>query len=154
MMFLMAKTTGSPLGQLEDTLDVYFGQKAPALPKGAKDAIVNFAPWITLLLLLLSLPAVLALLGIGAILSPFSYLGGYSAGTTYTISLVLLAISVVLEALAIPGLFKKSKAGWNFVFYSSLVSIVSSLIGMQLFNMVIGAAISFYILFQVRSYYK
>jgi len=65
-----------------------------------------------------------------------------------------LAISVVLEFLAVPGLFKKTRQGWNFVYYSALVSVLYSLVSFNLGGLIIGALISFYILFQVRTYYK
>lgn len=149
-----SKSSSSPLSQLEENLDLYFGQKAPALPTGAKEAIVNFAPWITVVMLFVSLPPVLAILGIGSIMAPFSFLGGVNAGYSYMLSLIFLALSMVLEALAIPGLFKKTKAGWNFVFYSTLVNILSNLVHYQFMNLVIGGLISFYLLFQVKSYYK
>ena len=144
----------SPLTQLEENLDLYFGKKAPALPTSAKEAIVNFAPWVTLILIIMSLPAVLAILGIGSILAPFSFLGGANAGFTYMLSLIFLAVSVLFEALAIPGLFKKSKKGWNFVFYSTLVGILSNVVSMNVGNLILGALIPLYILFQIKSYYK
>lgn len=138
---------------LTDTLELYLVKKAPALPPGAKEVIVKFAPWITLILLVLALPAVLALIGLGTVLAPFAYMGGVSAGTGFTLSLVILAISVVLEALAIPGLFKRTKQGWNLVFYSTLLSLVSSLVSYNIVGGLISALIGLYILFQVRSYY-
>lgn len=150
----MATSNSSPLAQLEETLDLYFGKKAPALPANVKEVIVKFAPWITLVLVVMSLPAVLALLGIGALLTPLSYLGGANSGFSYMLSLIFLAVSVLLEALSIPGLFKRTKQGWNFVFYSSLVSILSNVVNFNLSSLVIGTLVSFYFLFQIKSYYK
>lgn len=150
----MANSNVSPLTQLEETLDLYFGKKAPALPTAWKEVIVKFAPWLTLFFLILSLPALLAVFGIGALLSPFSFLGGANGGVTYLVSMVLLAVSVVLEALAVPGLFKRSKSGWKFIFYSTLVSLLSNVVSFNLGGIVIGGLISFYILFQIKSYYK
>lgn len=154
IIVLMAKTNGSPLVQLEETLDLYFGKKAPALPSSVKEIIVNFAPWITLIMVVVSLPAVLALLGIGSLLAPFSFMNGANSGFAYMLSLIFLAASVLFEALAIPGLFKKSRQGWNFVFYSTLVGILSNLVNFNLSSLIIGGLISFYFLFQIKSYYK
>lgn len=144
----------SGVNQLESTLEEYLVKKAPALPENVKELIVKFAPYITLIMLIMALPAVLVLFGIGALLTPFSYMGGVNAGMTYTVSMVVLAVSLVLEALAIPGLFKRTKQGWNLVFYSALVSAVSSLVSFNIVNLVIGTLISLYFLFQVKSYYK
>ena len=155
MMEKMAKTpSASPLAQLETALNIYFGEKAPSLPANWKEFIVKIAPWITLVILLLSLPAVLALLGIGALLTPVSYMGGPTFGMTYTISLVFLAITIILEALALPGLFKKTRQGWNFVFYSTLVSIIGNIIYFNIGGIILGTIIPLYFLFQIRSYYK
>ncbi len=142
------------LTSLEDMLNEYFGKKAPALPDNVKESIVKFAPWLTLIVLIISLPAVLVLFGIGAVFMPFAYMGGVHMGTTYTLSLIILAVSLVLEALAIGPLMKRSKKGWNLVFYSTLISLVSSLVAFQIVNLIVGALVSFYILFQIRSYYK
>ena len=142
------------LKSLEGTLDLYFGQKAPAMPTNIKELIVNLAPWLTLILGLLSLPAILFVFGLGTLFAPFSFLGGVRAGFNYSLSMIVLAISVVLEFLAVPGLFKKTRQGWNFVYYSALVSVLYSLVSFNLGGLIIGALISFYILFQVRTYYK
>lgn len=146
--------SSSPLNQLESTLDLYLGQKAPALPANWKEVLVKVAPWVVLVLLVLSLPAVLALLGIGALLSPLSFAaGGAMGGATYMLSMVLLIISLVLEALAIPGLFKKSRQGWTFLYYSTLVSIVSSLVSFNVIGGLLFSLISLYLLFQVKNLY-
>jgi len=59
----MNNTAAAPTG-LEDTLDLYFGQKAPPMPANVKELLVRFAPWVTLVLLLITLPAVLIALGL------------------------------------------------------------------------------------------
>lgn len=142
------------LNQLEDTLDEYLIKKAPELPTGVKEFIVQFGPWITLILLILAAPALLALLGIGAILTPFSFVGGVGAGFSYIITIVFSIVIIVLEAMAIPGLFSRSRKGWNLLYYSTLLSGLQSLLTMNLFGLVIGTLISLYLLFQVKSYYK
>src|SRR3990167_11475335 len=96
----------SYLQQLEDLLHEYLVKKAPALPGNIKEAIVNFAPWITLVILILTLPLVLAVFGLGAFFAPFSFLGGITAGTNYLLTILFSGVQLVLEAMAIPGLFK------------------------------------------------
>lgn len=148
------KDLKSSLNQLEVTLEEYFVKKAPTIPENIKEIIVNFAPWITLVILIITLPAVLFVFGLGTLLAPFSFLGGIQAGFSYTLSMIVLAISLVLEALAIPGLFKRSKGGWNLVFYASIINAVSNLISFNIVSLIIGTLITWYILFQVKSYYK
>ena len=69
-----SKDFKSYLKQLEDLLSEYLVKKAPALPANIKEAIVNFAPWVTLVVLILTLPVVLAVFGLGAFFAPFSFL--------------------------------------------------------------------------------
>lgn len=153
----MANKTGdilSALGQLEDTLELYLVKKAPAMPEAWKKVIVKLAPWITLILLILALPAILAVFGLGAILTPFSFLGGVRYGFNYMASLVFSVITIILEAMAIPGLFKRSEKGWRLVYYATLVGAVESLLTFNIGGLIIGTGISLYILFQVKSHYK
>lgn len=143
------------LDQLTDTLELYLVKKAPfTLPTGVKEFIVNVGPWITLVLMILALPLILALLGLGAILTPFSFLGGVQAGFGYIVGLVFSIIVLVLEAMALPGLFKKKKAGWNMMYYAMLLTAVEKLVRFDLAGLIIGTTISLYFLFQVREYYK
>ena len=149
-----SKDFKSYLKQLEDLLSEYLVKKAPALPANIKEAIVNFAPWVTLVVLILTLPIVLAVFGLGAFFAPFSFLGGITAGTNYLLTILFSGVQLVLEAMAIPGLFKKSRAAWNLVFYAALVGAVQNIVTFNLGGLLIGTLLSLYILFQVREYYK
>ena len=140
--------------QLDETLELYLVKKAPALPVNAKEAIVKFAPWITLIMIVLALPAILAIFGLGAIVMPFSYIGGLRYGLNYTLSMIVAAVVLVVEAIAIPGLLKRSKGAWNLVYYATLIGAVQNLLTFNIGGLVIGTLLSLYILFQVKSYYK
>lgn len=148
------KSYKSYLKQLEDLLSEYLVKKAPALPANIKEAIVKFAPWATVVILILTLPLVLAVFGLGAILAPLSFLGGAAAGTNYIITMIFSAIQLVLEAMAIPGLFKRERKAWNLVYYAALVGGIQSLATFNIGGLIIGTLLSLYILFQVKEYYK
>jgi hypothetical protein len=151
-------TSSTPLpknmGELETVLDNIFGKKAPALPENVKEMIVKYGPYITVVLLVMAAPAILAIFGLGTVLAPFSLLSGVSGFSIYTITMILSLIIFALQIIALPGLFKRTMAGWRFMFYGSLVSAVSSLLSMNIGSLVISTAISFYFLFQIRGYYK
>lgn len=146
------------MNQLETMLDEYLGKKAPALPENIKETLVSFAPYLAIIGIVISLPAIFAILGIGAMMGPFSaflgtsYLATY--GITYYIGIVGLIISAVLEALAIQGLFKRSMGAWRLMYYSSLVTFVASILQGNLSSAIIGGLIGLYILFQVKGMYK
>lgn len=144
----------SYFSKLEDTLALYLIKKAPALPTNIKEAIVQFAPWITLVVLILTLPLVLAVLGLGAVVSPFAFLGGVTAGTNFILTLLFSGVSLVLEGFAIPGLFKRSKKAWNLLFYAALLGGIQNVVTINLGGLLIGTLLSLYLLFQVKEYYK
>lgn len=151
----MASSSNAALGSLEQTLDLYFGKKAPALPAGIKDFLVSIAPWVVLVSVVVSIPAILALVGVSSFVMPMMAYSSYpGAGSMWMVSATFLVVTIVLEALAIPGLIKKSKQGWDMVFYSSLVGVVFNAVSLNIIGGIIGALISFYLLFQLRSYYR
>src|SRR3989338_9330873 len=115
---IMSTSFKSYIKQLEDLLSEYLVKKAPALPANVKEAIVRFAPWAVLILFVITLPIVLAVFGLSAVFAPLSFLGGITVGTNYILTIILSAVQLVLEAMAIPGLFQKSRGAWNLVFYS------------------------------------
>lgn len=149
-----SKNYMSYLNNLEEKLNEYFNKKAPALPKKAKEIIVKIAPWLVLIEVILSIPTILSFLGLGMVANP--YLAPYTRmyGATFIGYAIFWIIEMVLVAMAFPGLKNRQKKGWNFIFYSTLVGFVPSALYGNLFSLVIGALISFYILFQIREYYK
>jgi hypothetical protein len=153
-----APDTKAALGQLETMLDEYLGKKAPAMPENIKETLVSFAPYLAIIGIVFSLPAIFAILGIGAMMGPFSaFLGAsymMSYGVGYYVGIVGLIISAVLDGLAIPGLFKRSMGAWRLMFYSSLVSFVASVLQGSFGSALLGGVIGLYILFQVKGMYK
>lgn len=130
-------------------LNVWFGQKAPALPVKGKEIIVKIAPWLSLVMVVLAAPVVLALVGFGGYVGRYATYGVHD-GSWYWI---FAAATIILNILALPGLFKPSKSGWMFSFYAVLVGGVQNILMMNIGGLVIGLAIGFYILFQIKPYY-
>lgn len=154
----MAKKTTLSLVSLETTLDEYFGKKAPALPKNIKEIIVKFAPYLAILGVIISLPGILIALGLGGFATTMMVpYGGYRMmgyGQGWGVSLLLLVPVIILEIMAIPGLFKRKMMAWRYLFWAQLVTLVGSIVSFNIVGALIGAVIGFYLLFQVRSYYK
>ncbi|MDD4938510.1 MAG: chromate transporter [Candidatus Shapirobacteria bacterium] len=142
------------LVDLEKKLNIYFGEKAPQLPKSIKDFIVKIGPYLALIGIILSLPAIVASIGIGAMMAPWALSGKLGSGVHFSFWTLFSLVVVVLEIMAIPGLFKRNKNAWNLLFYASLVGVISGLLSFNLGNLIIGTIISWYVLFQIRSYYK
>ncbi|OGK63153.1 hypothetical protein A2334_01725 [Candidatus Roizmanbacteria bacterium RIFOXYB2_FULL_38_10] len=139
---------------MEKVCEEYLVKKAPSLPDGVKEAIVKFGPWITLILMIMAAPIILGALGLGTILMPLGFLGGLGSGLNYSLSMIFTAVILVMELIALPGLFKRLKSAWNIMFYVTLIQAVHSLISFNLGGLIIGTLLSLYILFQIKSYYK
>ncbi len=144
----------SLFAQLESTCDLYFVKKAPAMPVGIKEALVKFGPYITVVMMIMLLPILLGVLGLSAFLMPFSYMGGLRYGLGFSFNTIFALVVLVMQGLALPALFKRQISGWKFMYYVTLIQAVQNLLRFDLGGLIIGSAISLYILFQIKSYYK
>jgi hypothetical protein len=151
----MPNTKGSLLEQLESNLQLYLYNKAPQLPSQWQEVLVKFLPYLTILFVILSLPVLLAAFGLGAVLSPFILMGsGVSGFTSFSLTLVIFAISVVIEAAAIPGLFSKSLRAWYLLYYSTLINALYNFLTFNLVGFILGGVVSLYLLFQIKRFYS
>jgi len=148
----MADATEQAPKDLIGFLDFYLVKKAPIqIPDAGREWIVKFGPWIMLVLMLITLPAILFLLGLGTVLSPF---GGVTYMEGWGLTAILILIRFGLRAAALPGLFARKMMGWRLSFYSVGVGLVASLLSIYgIVGGIIGAIISLYILFQIRGLY-
>jgi hypothetical protein len=168
------KILDTQLAPLLKFLDGYFA-KAPALPTGGKDFLVSVAPWLAvvfgvlgLIFGVMGLFAILgvAALGMGAVGVSGAYgmpaAGAYAANVAGFSILAIVAIAFallgsLLQVLAFPGLKARKVKGWNLMLYVFLLSVVSSVLTLQVFAIawaVVWFLVSYYFLYQVKSYYK
>ncbi len=146
----MAKSDANQLiGMAEEQF-----KKLPPLPKQWNEVIVKITPWIALVFGVLGVLASLAAVGLLTFLAPFVALGGgIGTATNGIIGSVLALVSSALLLAAFPGTKANKMSGWNMLFYSEVVSLVASVVAISVGG-VIGNLIGFYILFQIKSYYK
>lgn len=160
-----------PLAGLEKALAGVF-KAAPALPKSAKDWLVKYLPWLTILAAAGSAWAAWALWDwahspVAEWLSVWSsYLGStYDVdlmGAGMWIAFIVMIVSAVIYLAAFPGLKAAKKAGWNFLFLATIVSLVYGIVVIftdfggagNLVGAIIGVVISWYFLFQIRDSYS
>ena len=152
-----------PLATLEAWLYDMLVVKAPfQLPKELTNFIVQYGPWITLVIAVLMLPAVLAVLGLSAFVGSLGAYYGANIGLFYWLSIVALVIQIAIMLISVPMLLKRQRQGWLLIFYADIASFTYSLLGSlsspySMVGGVLGALISvvigMYILFQIRSYY-
>lgn len=141
------------LSQLDKVLEEYLIGKAPALPENIKELLVKYGPWLVILGIAFSLPAILAFFGLGSMFSTYGWMGGWRYGFNYTLLMVFLIVTTILRALSVKGLFDKKKAGWTMLYYSTLVNGVYSLLSLDIAGLLLGTLVSLYCLYQVKKSY-
>lgn len=142
------------MNKLIETLNVWFGEKAPALPIAAKEWLVKAAPYLVIIGIFVGASTALAIFGLGfGSISALIRISGVSLTGTFALHAALLILALVLQIASLPGLFKRTASGWNLTFYGAVVSLISGLLSGSLWGAVISGLISFYLIFQVRSYY-
>lgn len=142
----------SALADLEALFQTYFVDKAPVLPEGIKEFLVRIAPYLAIVGVVFGTLGILTLLGFGT-LGAWSYWGLGIYNFAFFVSVAGTVVVLVLEAMAIQGLFHRKRAAWNLMFYAVLVQAVENLLTLNVIGLVIGAIISLYLLFQIRSRY-
>jgi hypothetical protein len=147
----MADATEQAPKDLIGFLDFYFVKKAPfQIPEGGKEFIVKFGPWITLVLMIITLPLILGALGLSLLVAPAVVVTG--GGLIY-IGLAFAVVQLVMSAIALPGLFARKMSGWTMLFYARLVGFVGGVLSGSIIGPILGLVIGLYILFQIRSKY-
>jgi hypothetical protein len=148
----MAKESGNLIDTMED-----FFKKAPAIPANGREALVNIMPWIALIFGILGILTALGGIGLLTVFSPLAVFSGASGvasyGGTVLATWVYLGASVLLLA-AYPGTKAKKLSGWNLLFWSDVVNVIASLVGGAIVSAVVWGLVGFYLLFQIKSYYK
>jgi len=143
------------LSQMEHFFKTYLHDKAPFhFPPNVKEFLVKFGPWITLVIIVLTLPAILFAFGVGAFVLPFAAVVTARTGMFYIVYIIFALASLALEAMALPGLFARKLSGWRLAYYAVLVSALGQLLHGEIFGAVISLIISMYVLFEIKDYYK
>jgi hypothetical protein len=163
----------SSVDSLEKTLgDAFKG--APKLPQGGKKALVQWLPWINLVLGILSLWTAYALWHWAHLANTLidyanslsRSLGGVGV-VTHRLSfgiwlgIIVLIIEGLFYLAAFPGTRDHKKAGWDLMFYALLVNAVYGVVILftnyggvgNLIGYLIGTVIGLYLLFQIRDSY-
>jgi hypothetical protein len=132
-------------------MDFYLVKRAPfQIPDAGREWIAKYGPWISILMMILLLPAILFVLGVGTLLVPF---GGIGYARDWSLAVILLIVQLGLMIAALPGLFARKASAWRLLFYSQAISIVHSLLIGSILGALVGGLVGMYILFQIRPLY-
>jgi hypothetical protein len=132
---------------LEEQLEPIAAQ-LPILPPEFKAGFVKYVPWVTLVLLVLTIPLLIGLYALGAALFAFSSVGNI-------VNLVIFVLSIanlVFTVLSLKGLFGQQRQGWVFAYYATLVGVLSAILSVSIFGILFDL-VWLYFLFQVRNEY-
>ena len=140
-----------------DMIEKWFA-KAPVLPANAKDVIVKITPFIALIFGILGIMGALAGFGLLTAFAPLAVFGGMAGVSSYGggfLAALFWLASSALMLIAFPGTQARKLSGWNLLFWSELVNLVGAVVSISgIVSGIIGALIGFYLLFQIKSYYK
>lgn len=142
----------------------------PHLPKGLRDWLVENAWWLVVIGVIAGALAGLSALNALTVGSAWltAVVGVGVGGALFAgslINLITIVAVIIFEALAIKPLQHKQKRGWDLLFLAAIVGIVGSLVGSlvsaavtgavlgAIVGTVIAAALSFYVLFELRGAY-
>ena len=132
---------------LEKELEPIFTKQLPAFPDNIKDLFVKIAPFLAIIGVIIGVSGV----GFLALFSPFAW---FSGSLIYGIGMIFLLLMVILDALAIPGLFAQKMAGWKYMYYAQFLNLIYSLCMGNWISGLLGAFIGFWILFQIKEKYS
>lgn len=149
------KQAEEAMSGLEGTLAPIFA-KFPHLPAGGREFIVSISPWIALIFGVLGVIFLLGAGGLGVLASLLTF----GLALPMLIHILISLLSAVLLLMSFSGLKARTQRGWNLLFYSLIVSVIGSIVGLfvggmpNILGAAIGALIGFYLLFEIRGYYK
>lgn len=162
---------------LEEKLNDLFVNKLPKLPDGGKKFLVDWAPILSIIIGVLSLLSAYTLWNwahaADAVINYANQICNTYAGagcatpaaSRYSLWLwlgvIFLAAEGLLYLFAFPGLKAKKKQGWKYLYYGAIVNVIYAFVSLfasydvtnHFLGALIGSAIGFYLLFQIRSAY-
>lgn len=160
---------------LEKSLNDVFGDGAPKLPEAGKKLLVEYGPYLVLIGAVFSAFGAWSLWNAARAVSSLvnwanelsrAY-GGNGVSTSHFSVWVWLGIgfmltNAVLYFMAYSPLKARLKKGWDYVFYVALLGVAYSVVSLfidgrgfsSLLVGLIGSAIGFWLLFQIRPAYK
>lgn len=155
----MTKAKSSDLIAL---LEPYFTKQAPfQIPAKWREIIVDWIPWVNLVIGVLLLPAVIVALGLAGFVSVIATSVGIASGPLVLISGLFLLASIVILFITFPGLKARKLSAWKLVFWADIVFFIygvlyaigsGALFGVA--TQALSTLIGLYVLFQIKNYYK
>ena len=161
--------------KIEDKMSDWF-KGLPPLPEGGREGLAKAFPWIALVFGILQLIAAWGLWNLTRTVDVLNtYVNTYyqATGTAANVGisstdkvviyvgLIVLAVDAVILLMAFSPLSKRDRRGWDLLFLSALINLVYAVVSIfingrgfvSFIFSLLGSALGFYLLFQVKSKY-
>ncbi|PWJ59238.1 hypothetical protein CLV98_10270 [Dyadobacter jejuensis] len=136
----------------ENELEKIFLGKFPAFPENVKEGLVKYGPYVMLFFTVIGLFGLLGALGIGGAAIGMAGMS-YGIGYHFYVGIITGIITMLLYLMAFNPLRNRKRAGWNLLYYAMLLSLLGSLLQVNIFSFIVGGALGFWVLFQIREKY-
>ena len=176
-------SAGSSSAKTTQTLEAHAGalekwledvnKKLPQIPARGKEVLAKITPWLALI------GGILTLLGSWSFWQTGQYMDQYTnvlnqwstvtgqalttptLGLTWYLLLVVMVVEAVVLLVAFPRLKDGKRSGWKLLFYLAILSLVLGILyiftpgygGGSFIGTLIGSAIGFYLLMQIRPHF-
>jgi len=141
--------------KVDSSLSPFFLKKIPPLPKNISELIVKYGPYLILFGIVSYLFSILNYLEIRSfgyrVFSPF--ISTARLGFPFFVTFVISVLNTIVLIYALPGLFSQKLRSWKLLFFSVLLSLLQVLSFRNILAPFISAFISFYFLYQIKSFY-
>lgn len=149
------------LKPLEKRLDKAFTKDVPKLSPDSKRSLVDYLPWISLVLGLIALYSAWALWHWAHLVNTLLPALSNHMNFGLWLGLIVLVVEGLFYVAAFPGTRDHKTSGWELLFYALVINVAYGVVMLftaygglfTLFETLIGSAIGFYFLFQVRHNY-
>jgi uncharacterized BrkB/YihY/UPF0761 family membrane protein len=143
------------MNALEEQIGKFFLEKLPPMPANGKDMVAKILPWVFIVLGILSLLALLSVIGLFSTAS-FMVMGmGHAVATfAYGVAIITTILGAVVSIMAILSgyyMLNRKTKGWRIAFYSILLSFIVHLIHISILGIILDLIFA-YLLFQVKEY--
>jgi hypothetical protein len=142
--------------KVDSSLAPFYHKKIPSLPKNISELIVKYGPYLILFGIASYLISLLNLMEIRSfgyrVFSPF--ISTARLGFPYFVIFVISALNIIVMIYALPGLFSRKLRSWKLLYFSVLLSLLQVITFRNILAPFISAFISFYFLYQIKSFYR
>lgn len=150
------------IAPIERLLYKLFSHKAIAMPTSAKDLLAEYLPWLVIIVGFVMFPIIITGIINSGAMGILTSISGIIVNPFYWATLVLFTAQFFCIVRSVLALLSHKRAGWKSLFWGTAFGVLTALTNifagfsdpLVTSTLLLGMTIvSFYVLFQVRSYF-